>query len=110
MNIYSVYEHNQFFFIFLAVNDIYKLQFYSCNCGRSTGQSVIRQFLITEMDFDPYEVRVGFMVDIVVPRFAPEPCGFPLANVIPQNHHIYSAFFFRDIGNGASTGHSSTET
>jgi hypothetical protein len=66
-------------------------------------------FLLRRLEFDPYEVHVGFMVDKVTPRFSPEPCGFPLANVIPQNHHIYSPFF-RDIGNVASTGHSSTET
>lgn len=66
-------------------------------------------FLLRRLELDPYEIRVGFMVEKVIPRFSREPCGFPLANVIPQNHHIYSAFF-RDIGNGASTGHSSTET
>jgi len=66
-------------------------------------------FLLRRLEFVPYEVHVVLMVDKVIPRFSPEPCGFPLADVIPQNHHIYSAFF-RDIGNGASTGHSSTET
>jgi len=54
---------------------------------------LLASFLLRRLEFDPYEVRVGFMVDKVMPRFSPEPCGFPLANVIPQNHRIYSAFF-----------------
>ena len=31
------------------------------------------------------------------------------SDIIPQNHHVYSAFI-RQISNGASTGHSSAET
>lgn len=49
-------------------------------------------FWLRRLEFDPYEVRVGFVVDKVIPRFSPEPCGYPLANVIRQNRHIYSDF------------------
>jgi hypothetical protein len=33
-------------------------------------------FLLRRLEFDPYEVRVGFMVDKVIPRFSPEHCKY----------------------------------
>jgi hypothetical protein len=57
--------------------------------------------LLRRLEFDPYEVRVVFMVDKVIPRFFPEPCGFPWRMSFHKTT-IFIQFFLGggDIGMG----------